>query len=128
MGNITLAGYSGAYRIIAYIIMRGGLIEKINKVILFDGLYADVGKYSYWIDHYNGKFINIYTPNGGTKRESENLMECLTAWNIPFRLVAEDELSASIIRENRIIFIESQLTHNEVISIRRQFTKFLRVE
>ena len=128
VGNITLAGHSGAYRIIAYIIMRGGLIEKINKVILFDGLYADVEKYSYWIDHYNGKFINIYTPSGGTKRSSENLMECLTAWNIPFRLVAEDELSDSIIRENRIVFIESQLTHNEVISKRRQFTKFLRVE
>lgn len=125
LGNITLAGHSGAYRVIAYILMRGGLTEKISKVILFDGLYADVEKYSYWLDHYNGNFIDIYTPDGGTKRKSENLMECLDAWNIPFKFVTEDELTDSILRNNRIVFIASQLKHNEVVSKNKQFTKFL---
>jgi len=128
LGNITLAGHSGAYRVIAYILMRGGLTEKISKVILFDGLYADVEKYSYWLDHYNGKFINIYTPTGGTKQESENLMECLNAWNIHFAFVTEDKLTDSILQNNRIVFIASQLKHNEVVSKNRQFTKFLRAK
>lgn len=125
LGNIILAGHSGAYRVIAYIIMRGGLTGKISKVILFDGLYADVEKYSYWLDHYDGKFIDIYTQNGGTKGESENLMECLDAWNIPFKFVTEDELTNSILHKNRIVFISSQLKHNEVVSKNSQFTKFL---
>jgi len=123
--NITLAGHSGAYRVIAYILMRGGLSEKINEVFLFDGLYADVEKYSYWLDHYKGRFINIYTPNGGTKRESENLMESLTAWRIPYTFIDGDEFTNEELQENKIIFIASQLKHNEVISTKNQFKRFL---
>ncbi len=58
--NIGLAGHSGGYRVIAFILLHGGLTDKINEVILFDALYADVEKYSYWLDHYYGRFINIY--------------------------------------------------------------------
>ncbi|MCK5088197.1 MAG: hypothetical protein KAQ90_11780, partial [Melioribacteraceae bacterium] len=123
--NLVLAGHSGAYRVIAYILMRGGLTEKITEVFLFDGLYADVEKYSYWLDHYKGRFINIYTPNGGTKRESENLMECFTAWGIPFTFIDGDEFTNEELQENKIIFIASQLKHNEVIGSKEQFKRFL---
>ena len=116
--NISLAGHSGGYRVIAFILLHGGLTEKINEVILFDGLYADVEKYSHWLDHYDGRFINIYTPNGGTKYESENLMQCLTAWNIPYPFIVSDEF---IDRQ----FIASALGHNEVISSQDQFKRFL---
>lgn len=124
-GNISLAGHSGGYRVMAYILLRGGLSEKISKVIIFDGLYADVEKYSNWLDHYNGKFINIYTQNGGTKRESENLMECLSSWDIPYIYVVEDSLSETVLNNNRIIFIESQLSHGGVIHERNQFEIFI---
>ena len=56
--NISLTGHSGAYRVIAYILLHSGLTDKINEVILFDALYADVEKYAYWLDHYDGRFIN----------------------------------------------------------------------
>jgi hypothetical protein len=123
--NITLAGHSGAYRVMAYILMRGGMTDQISEVFLFDGLYADVEKYSYWLDHFAGRFINIYTPKGGTKRESENLMECLTAWGLSFTHIVGDDFNDSQLQDDRIIFIESQLGHNEVISTRYQFRKFL---
>ena len=125
LGSITLAGHSGAYRVMSYILLRGGQTENISKVIIFDGLYADIEKYSYWLDHYDGKFINIYTPNGGTKRESLNLMECLTSWDIPYAFVLEDELTESLLSDNRIIFIASELSHGGVLYERNQFTKFL---
>ncbi len=124
--NISLAGHSGAYRVIAYILLHGGLTDKINEVILFDALYADVEKYSYWLDHYDGRFINIYTPNAGTKYESENLMQCLTAWEIPFTFIDGDDFSDSRLNENRIIFIASKFGHYEVISTRNQFERFLK--
>jgi hypothetical protein len=124
--KIGLYGHSGGYRVIAYILLHGGLTAEINEVILFDGLYADVEKYSYWLDNYNGKLINIYTPNGGTKSESENLMLCLTSWGIQFTLIENDYFSVDQLKENRIIFIASSLGHNDVISKRNQFEKFLR--
>jgi len=123
--NISLAGHSGAYRVIAYILMRGGMTERITEVFLFDGLYADVEKYSHWLDHYKGRFINIYTPSGGTKRESENLMESLKAWDIPFTFIDGDEFTNETLKENKIVFIASQLKHNEVISTEEQFKRFL---
>lgn len=124
--NVSLAGQSGGYRVISFILLHGGLTDKINEVILFDALYADVEKYSYWLDHYDGRFINIYTPNGGTKYESENLMLCLTAWGIPFTLIKNDDFTEEQLKGNRIIFIASALGHNDVISKKNQFEKFLR--
>lgn len=123
--NIILAGHSGAYRVIAHILLHGGLTDKINEVYLFDGLYADVEKYSYWLDHYNGRFIDIYTPNGGTKRDSENLMKCLTAWDITFIFIDDDDFTEEQLTGNRIIFIASELKHSEVISTKDQMKKFL---
>lgn len=125
LGNITLAGHSGAYRVMAYILLRGGLTSKINEVVLFDALYGDTEKYSYWIDNYNGRFINIYTPDGGTKKESENLMLCLDGWNIPYTSIKGDNYSMEQLNSNRIIFIASSLGHNEVISSQNQLMKFL---
>lgn len=123
--KIILAGHSGAYRVISFILLHGGMTDNISTVILFDGLYGQTEKYSYWLDHYNGKFINIFTPDGGTKSESENLMNCLDAWKIDYRFVKEDSLTKEILMKNRITFISSELGHNEVISARKQFQLFL---
>ena len=67
VGNIVLAGHSGAYRVISFCLMRGGLIQNISDVILFDALYGQTEKYVHWIENFKGRFINIYTDNGGTK-------------------------------------------------------------
>ncbi|HVX52207.1 MAG TPA: hypothetical protein VHB48_18755, partial [Chitinophagaceae bacterium] len=42
-GNIVLAGHSGAYRIIAYILQNGQV--PVREVFLFDALYAEIDKY-----------------------------------------------------------------------------------
>lgn len=126
VGKIILSGHSGAYRVISFILMRGGLTEQIKEVFLFDGLYGHIEKYSYWLDHNRGKFINIFTENGGTKEESENLMECFDAWHIPYILKNELDLNEQDLTKNRIVFIYTDLRHNDVISVRMQFKKFLK--
>ena len=80
VGNIILAGHSGAYRVISFCLMRGGLTQNISDVILFDALYGQTEKYVHWIENFKGRFINIYTDNGGTKEETENMMKELDAW------------------------------------------------
>lgn len=127
VGKILLSGHSGAYRVISFILMRGGLTDNIEEVFLFDGLYGQIEKYTYWLDHYNGKFINIYTKDGGTKDQSENLMECLDAWKIPYLSKTETELLDNDLKRNRIINIYSDLEHNDVIHVRSQFYNFLKL-
>jgi hypothetical protein len=126
IGDIILSGHSGGFRVISYILMRGGLAENIKEVFLFDGLYGQIEKYTYWLDHYDGILINIYTENGGTKEDSENLMECFDAWNMQYILKNETDLSQDDLSKNRIIFIYSDLEHNDVIHVRSQFMKYIR--
>lgn len=126
IGDVILSGHSGGYRVISYILMRGGLTDKIKEVFLFDGFYGQIEKYTYWLDHYTGKFINIYTKNGGTKEESENLMECFNSWKVPYIFKNEIDLSDEDLRNNRIIFIYTDLEHNDVIHVRSQFMKYLK--
>jgi hypothetical protein len=126
IGNIILSGHSGGYRVMSYILLRGGLTENIKEVFLFDGLYGQIEKYTYWLDHYDGKLIDIYTDNGGTKDQSENLMACFNSWKIPFIFKNEIDLSDDDLRNNRIIFIYTDLEHNDVIHVRSQFMKYLK--
>ena len=126
MGNIILSGHSGGYRVISFILLRGGLTQNIKEVYLFDGLYGQIEKYTYWLDRFNGKFVNIYTKDGGTKDQSENLMECFDAWNMPYIFKNEADLTEEDLRVNRIINIYSDLGHNEVIHVRSQFMNYLR--
>lgn len=125
IGNIVLVGHSGSYRPMAFCLMRGGVTKNISDVILFDALYGQTEKFAYWIDHYKGRFINIYTDSGGTKEESELLMADLEGWGIPYLLNNEQDISTSDLLKNRIIFIHSDLTHSGVIMERKQFQKFL---
>jgi hypothetical protein len=127
IGDVILSGHSGGFRVISYILMRGGLTDKIKEVFLFDGLYGQIEKYTYWLDHYTGKFINIYTKNGGTKEESENLMECFNSWKVPYIFKHGIDLSEDDLKNNRIIFIYTDLEHNDVIHVRSQFMKYLKV-
>lgn len=124
-GNIVLAGHSGAYHVISFCVLRGGLTKNISDVILFDALYGETEKFSYWLDHAKGRFVDIYTDSGGTKGESENLMSCLDAWKIPYTQKEERNITPAILRSNKIVFIHSELTHNEVVGARSQFQLFL---
>lgn len=101
VGNIVLAGHSGAYRVISFCLMRGGLTQNILDVILFDAFYGQTEKFVHWIENFDGRFINIYTDNGGTKDETESLMDDLAAWEIPY-------------------------FNTEVISTRKQFKDYLK--
>lgn len=125
-GRIILAGHSGAYRVIAYCLMRGGLTEHVSDVLLFDGLYAETEKFAHWIATGNGRFINIYTDDGGTKNESEDLLEDMDGWGIDYYKTEEKDLDVQKLKGSRVVFIHTDLTHNEVIAERGQFLSYLK--
>ncbi len=127
VGEITLAGHSGAYRVMAYIVFRGGYTQRIKNLILFDALYAQEEKFLRWIEKEHGRFINIYTDDGGTDANSRAMMEDMNEWEIPFLFTEENALTDEQLRKNRIVFIHSDLSHNDVISERNQFRRFLSI-
>ena len=125
IGNIILSGHSGAYRVISFCLKHGGLTSNISDVILFDALYGNIEYFTHWIENYNGRFIHIYTDKGGTKYKTRNMMNDFASKEIEFLRVEEVDLKLEDLRENRLIFIHTDLSHNGVISKRDQFLKFL---
>ena len=126
VGDIILSGHSGGYHVMAFILMQGGMPEHVKEVFLFDALYGETEKYVYWLDHYNGKMVNVYTDSGGTKWETEQLMADLQGWGIPYLGAEELDATPKDLRKNRLVFLHTKLQHNEVVAEHNGFREYLK--
>ncbi len=126
VGNIILSGHSGGYEVISFILMRGGLTEHIKEVYLFDALYGQTEKFAHWLGQGSGKLIDIYTENGGTKDQSEQLEADAEGWKIPSCFKLEIDATAEDLRSNKLILLYSALAHDEVVNKHSSFREFLK--
>ncbi len=115
-GNIALAGHSGAYRVIAYMLQNGAV--PVKEVDLFDALYSETDKFMNWIKEDTAhRFINWYTnTGGGTDEVSIDMMKQLQTENVQFTFTEEDSLTAPLLQTNRIVFVHSKREHNDIIN------------
>ena len=126
VGRIILSGHSGGYRVMAAILDRGGLPRNADEVWLFDALYAGTDKFLAWSDSQRGRLLNIYTDHGGTKDASEAMMEQLKQRGTPFLAVEEAAVTNAQLKTNQLIFIHTDLAHNDVVEKRKEFSRFLK--
>jgi len=115
-GNIVLAGHSGAFRVIAYILQNGQM--PVQEVFLFDALYSQLDKYENWLDQSGSHhFIHWYTnQGGGTDEMSDTMMLQLKVHHNDFALTEELTVKPEIIKNNRILFVHSSREHNVIIN------------
>lgn len=116
VGNVVLAGHSGAFRVMAYILQNGEV--EVKQTILFDALYSQADKFTNWIQSdQSHQFINLYTnKGGGTDEVSVEMMQLLLDKKIHFINPEEKEVNVSVLHKNNIIFIHSLKEHNDVIN------------
>lgn len=125
VANITLAGHSGAYRVMGKILHHGGLTNHINEVMLFDGLYGEFDSYAKWVlNDESHRFIHITTSNGGTWKNSLNFLTRLDSLHTPYLRIDGNDINDEQLNRHNIVFIFSPLGHNEVIQ--PFFQQFLR--
>jgi predicted esterase len=121
--DISLAGHSGAYRVISRIINK----TPVNEVILFDAMYGGNDAYLEWLSVAEHRFINIYTKDGGTFDNSHWIMNKLSdSLHVPMVSMDEDVVNENILQTNNKIFLFSSQGHNEVITHNRNWERFLR--
>jgi hypothetical protein len=125
LGNIILSGHSGGYQVISSIVDRGGLTDHVREVWLFDALYARTEKFLSWWDKSHGRFVNIYTEHDGTKDETEKLMAGLKDRGTALFFAKDTEATPANLRENRMLFLYTDLAHDDVIHKRKAFEQFL---
>ena len=124
IGNVILAGHSGAYRVMANILQNGNV--PVNEVILFDALYADTDKFLTWLTAGDDRrFINIYTNDGGTFDETKSMMQQIKNLNVPADSLEEADVTPNIIQNNKIIFIHTLHAHNDIIQHPDNFKLFI---
>jgi len=126
IGKIILSGHSGGYRAIAFILAQGGLTDHVREVWLFDGLYAQTDKFRNWFEHQPCRFLSIYTERGGTKAETEELMTELKRKGTPFCAKTDLETTPHDLQTNRLVFLHTDLDHNDVVNKRKTFCQFLK--
>lgn len=115
-GNIILAGHSGAFRVIAYILQNGEM--PVQEVFLFDALYGQLDKYSDWfVPDRSHHFVHWFTNHGGgTDEMSDILMQTLKANQTDFLLTQELTIQPADIKNNRVLFVHSLREHNVIIN------------
>ncbi len=124
-GNIILSGHSGGYHAIAQSLAKGGLSASVREVWLFDALYAETDVFLAWHSQHAGRLLNIYTDNGGTKRETERLMSLLKERNESLFAREKQPVTAGELKTNRWVFWLSELSHDGVVAERNTFRDFL---
>lgn len=121
--DISLAGHSGAYRVISRIINK----TPVNEVILFDAMYGSNEAYLEWLSVPEHRFINIYTKDGGTFDNSHWFISKLTdSLHIPLVSMNEDDVNETVLQNNNKVFMFSNQAHNDVIAHNRNWDRFLR--
>jgi hypothetical protein len=126
LGQIVLSGHSGGYEVISAIVDCGGLTGQVREVWLFDALYAQTDKFLAWIDKQHGRFIDIYTERGGTKARTEELMAMLKQRGTSFFASKEDDAKLNDLQANKLIFLYTDLPHNDVVHKRQEFRDYLK--
>jgi hypothetical protein len=125
LGDIILSGHSGGYRVISSILEHGGLTARVKEVWLFDALYAQADRFLAWSEKPGGRLLNIYTDGGGTKIRALEMMETLRQRGTPFLATTDDAVTTPELTTNRLVFLHTDLGHNEVLAKRNTFRQFL---
>jgi hypothetical protein len=123
--HIILSGHSGAYRVMAHILLHGGLPNSVKEVWLFDGYYGQFEKFAVWLQKQPARFINFYTRDGGTLANSKDLDICLQAWKNAFWKGDETDLTDDILAKQPILNVFTKLEHNEVLHKTQMFQRLL---
>lgn len=126
LGRIILSGHSGGYKVISSILDRGGLPDKVSEVWLFDALYAGTEKFLAWWDKQHGRLLNIYTEHGGTKDDTAAMMGLLRGRGMPFLAKNDAEVTPAELKSGRLVFLSTDLEHNDVLEKRKTFCQFLK--
>src|SRR5262249_23592287 len=99
---VVIVAYSGGYVAAAWSVYHGGIGSRLRGVVLLDGLYGELDKFTNWIASDESVFfISAYTDS--TRRANEHLKQVLTNRDYGFATALEPRL-----RPGTLAFIEPE--------------------
>lgn len=125
LGTIVLAGHSGAYEVIARILERGGLVNRIREVYLFDALYDFADRFADWIALGGRRFVSVSMDQGSTEDTTNYLVGELRIDGIPLTEGWDDPSQDEAVLGPRVAFLRSPHDHFGVVSAADEFRRVL---
>jgi len=125
LGHVALTAHSGGYLVTTYIVDRKELADKITDVILFDATYGGLPAFAdYCAADRQHRLISICTEHLG--HENARLIALLLKRHVQPRVLLEEDLTdAEVAKRGPLIVLTTTLEHNDVISKRDYFAKWL---
>ncbi len=120
---VTLMGYSGGYKAIAYSLDRGGIGDRIRAVLLLDGIYDDVDMFASWLlaNRAAAIFVALYSEH--SVQRTEQVMTRLISRGLVYGRDFPPTLSPGMVR-----FVAIDTDHFSVLADgppRSPITEFL---
>jgi methylmalonyl-CoA mutase cobalamin-binding subunit len=125
VGRITLAGHSGAYRVISRILDQRGAAAKVGEVCLFDALYDDIERYAAWIQASGGRFVSICAEGGDPEDNARELADSLRQKGIMVEVASDEPGGDALSLSHRVVFLSSSYNHSELLSQADEFRRVL---
>lgn len=125
IGRIALTAHSGGYLVTSSILAKKELADHITDVILFDASYGGLPAIADWCkaDH-RRRLISICTDHLG--HENAQLIALLQKRGVASRVLLEEDVTpADIAKRGPMIVLTTTLEHNDVVSKRDYFAKWL---
>lgn len=124
-GHNVIAGHSGAYRVIAYILRNGQV--PVDEVVLFDALYGETDKFLAWLNaDSTHRLVNWYTDHGGgTDAVSIDLVKTLRENGKQVCTVEEAAMTDDDLKRCPLLFVHSARAHNDIINKPDNFLRVL---
>lgn len=115
LGRVLLAGHSGAYRVLSFCVLQGGLEEHVSDVCLLDSSYGLLDPFVDWAARRSkGRLFSIFTDH--LAGENVYLMTHLRERGVPYELLAEHNATTDLVRDTRVLFLFAEkLDHNETV-------------
>jgi D-alanyl-D-alanine carboxypeptidase/D-alanyl-D-alanine-endopeptidase (penicillin-binding protein 4) len=126
VGNVILSAHSGGYHVLEAILEHGGLRDKIREAWLFDALYAGGDNLLLWQKTRHGRLLDIYTDHGGTKEDTEKLMTAAKSARVNYFAAEDTNTPPAALETHGLVFLHTDLSHNDVVAKRGAFGEFLR--
>ena len=87
---------------------------------------AGAENFSAWQKNENGRLLDIYTDHGGTKEETEGLMVSYKTNGVSFFAGEDTNGTSETLGTNKLVFLHTDMVHNDVIATRGTFEQFLK--
>jgi hypothetical protein len=109
---VIIAAYSGGYNPAAYALAIGGLGERVQGVILLDGLFAEYDKFADWIAHHPQAFF--FSAYGKAARsEHAELQRLLAERRVTYQTTMPARLTPGSVT---LLAVPDEVKHNDFVT------------